>query len=92
MSFVIYHDKTTMLHRKKKHYRDARWATEAAAKAERTRSKLDPDVWKIAPRDTFFATIELRVRVRNIMSGNLFTEGVNTPGYLSPSSETYWSR
>jgi hypothetical protein len=31
------------------------------------------------------------VRRRNIMSGDYFIERVDTPYYLSPSSETYWS-
>jgi len=87
--FVIYHDETTRTHRSKS--RKESWDTEGAAKAERTRAKLDPDVWKISPHDTFFATIELKVRRRNIMSGNWFTEGVNVPGFLSPASEAYWS-
>ena len=87
--FVIYHDETTRTHRSKT--RKDWWKTERAAKAELTRAKLDPDVWKIAPRSLFITTIELNVRRRNIMSGNWFTESVNTPGFLSPSSEAYWS-
>lgn len=89
MSFVIYHDESTRTHRSKT--RKESWETEAAAKAERTRAKLDPDVWKIELYDVFRATIELKVRRRNIMSGNWFTESVNTPGFLSPASEAYWS-
>lgn len=88
MSYVIYHDETTRTHRSKT--RKESWETERAAKAERTRAKLDAN-WKIAPHDTFVATIELKVRRRNIMSGNLYTESVNTPGFLSPASEAYWS-
>ena len=89
--YVIYNDETTIRHYNRKSKKDL-WVSEAAAKAEMTRSKLDDHLWKIATSDTFSATIELKVRKRNIMSGNWFTESVNTPGYLSPSSETYWSR
>lgn len=89
MSYVIYHDETTRTHKSKGGFES--WKTEGAAKAEITRAKLDKDEWKIAPTDPFRATIELKVRRRNIMSGNWFTEAVNTPNCLSPASETYWS-
>lgn len=88
--YVIYNDETTITHRSKT--RKEWWATEAAAKAEMTRSKLDDHLWKISEKVNFHLTIELKVRKRNIMSGNWFSETVNTPGYLSPSSETYWQR
>ena len=88
--FVIYNDETTRTHRSKT--RKESWTTEGAAKAERTRAKLDPDVWKIEDAVYFRDNVEVKVRRRNIMSGKWFTESINTPGYLSPSSETYWSR
>lgn len=89
MSFVIYHDETTRTHRSKT--RKESWETERAAKAERTRAKLSDEVWLIEEKLFFHTNIELRVRKRNMMSGKWFTESINTPGFLSPSSEAYWS-
>lgn len=31
------------------------------------------------------------VERRNLMSGNMFLEDLDTPSYCSPSSESYWS-
>ena len=43
---------------------------------------------------TFYATFAQASAARtatNMMSGKQFVETVNTPGYMSPSSESYWS-
>ncbi len=91
MSFVIYHDETTRLHHNPKRPTTQSWATEGAAKAARTRAKLDPDVWLISLADHFFRNIELNVRKRNMQSGRWFTISVNSPASCDPSTETYWS-
>lgn len=88
MSFVIYHKETTVLHTNRR--RD-RWKTEASAKAERTRSKLDPDTYLIEDAPTFFNTIEKTKVVKSLMSGKPVTIPVNTPGHCDPSTERYWS-
>ena len=38
-----------------------------------------------------YKLIEPMVEKRNIMTGETFKESINTPYYLSASSETYWS-
>ena len=45
----------------------------------------------IAEADYFHKTIEKSRTRTNIMNNQQFSEKVNTPGYLSPASETYWS-
>ena len=45
----------------------------------------------IAEAEYFHKIIEKGVMKRNIMNGNDYFETVNTPNYMSPSSETYWS-
>ena len=45
----------------------------------------------IAEADYFHKTIEKSRTVKNLMDGTPFTETVNTPGYMSPRSESYWS-
>ena len=45
----------------------------------------------IAEAEYFHTSIE-RSRTRtNMMSNTLYTESVNTPSYMSPASEAYWS-
>ena len=46
---------------------------------------------KIINCDTYFNNIEAQEEVTNMMSGKKFKQSVNTPGFMSPSSETYWS-
>ena len=92
--FVIYHKETTKQHyvntRHVRCYKDT-WATESAAKAARTRSKLDPEVWLIADIETFRNEIEKTETRRNFLSGKEFEVGVNSPYSTCPSSETYHS-
>ena len=45
----------------------------------------------IAEINWFRDFIEKGVMKRNMMSGEDYFESVNTPNYMSPSSETYWS-
>jgi len=45
----------------------------------------------IAEAEYFHKTIEKSRTRTNIMNNEQFSEKVNTPGYLSPASESYWS-
>ena len=45
----------------------------------------------IAEAGYFHKTIEKQRTRTNMMSNEQFSESVNTPGYLSPASESYWS-
>ena len=79
------------------------YKTMAAAKAGLTRIKkaegllpTDPNYaefrYAIAEASYFHKTIEKQVKKKNMMDPTIeFMESVNTPGYLSPSSESYWS-
>ncbi len=46
---------------------------------------------KIINTDTYFNNIEAQEEVTNMMSGKKFKQSVNTPNFMSPASETYWS-
>lgn len=46
---------------------------------------------KIVDLETYRNEIEAQVEVTNMMTGKKFKESVNTPGFMSPSSESYWS-
>ena len=58
------------------------------AEGELTGEMID---MKIINTDTYFNNIEAQEEVTNMMSGKKFKQSVNTPGFMSPSSETYWS-
>ena len=78
------------------------YKTMAAAKAGLTRIAkaenllpTDPNYaefrYAICEAMTFHNTVEKSVKKKNMMNGKEFMEPVNTPGYMSPSSESYWS-
>ena len=78
------------------------YKTMAAAKAGLTRIKkaenllpTDPNYadfrYAIAEVNYFHQKIEKSVKKKNLMNGDIFHEKVNTPGFMSPSSESYWS-
>jgi len=47
--------------------------------------------YAIAESAYFHKLIEKTRTAKNLMSGVEFKEPVNTPGYMSPRSESYWS-
>ena len=78
------------------------YKTMSAAKAGLTRIKkaenllpTDPNYadfrYGIAEAEYFHKSIEASRKAQNMMSGEWFVEPINTPGYMSPRSETYWS-
>ena len=72
------------------------YKTLGAAKAALTRLSrvepdFDPDRYDIAASAFFHQNIEKSRKTTNMMSGEEFVEPVNTPNYMSPSSESYWS-
>jgi len=78
------------------------YKTMAAAKAALTRIakaegllKTDPNYaeyrYAIAEAGYFHKTIEKRVAKRNLSTGTVYEETVNTPAHMSPACETYWS-
>ena len=46
---------------------------------------------KIVDLDTYRKSIEAQEEVTNMMTGKKFKQSVNTPHFMSPSSESYWS-
>ena len=45
----------------------------------------------VAEAEYFHTSIEKSRTVKNMMNGAAIVETVNTPGYMSPRSEAYWS-
>jgi hypothetical protein len=78
------------------------YKTLAAAEAALTRIckaegllQTDPNYgryrYAIAARAYFHQNIEKKVAKRNLSTGIVYEETVNTPIHMSPASETYWS-
>jgi len=79
------------------------YKTMAAAKAALTRMSkryradlletVNDPVFRygIAEANYFHKTIERKVAKRNLSSGIVYEETINTPAHMSPASETYWS-
>ena len=83
--FVIYEKSTTRL------VPVGLAKTERAAKAIFTRHKLSSEQYAIAELSYFQEHIEVQVERRNLMSGDTYMEPINTPPYMSPACESYWS-
>lgn len=88
MVYVIYDTRTTRLVRKANG--DEFFKTTSAANRHVTRY-LDPEQYGIADYDTYRDLIEAKVERTNLMSGQKYMESINTPNYMSPASEAYWS-
>lgn len=103
MAYVIYRKDTSAL---VSTLRDRRYKTESAAKAALTRFNKqwansrgllgnEPTAPQftcaIAHVKYYREHIERSVVKTNLMTGKEYTESVNTPLFMSPSSETYWS-
>lgn len=101
--FVVYHKQTTEIvgkdlrpdHRKT-------YKSYAAALAAITRAGKKMGIWEtdpnhpkfsygVARKEGFHANIEKQVVRTNLMTGKEYVESINTPSYMSPASETYWS-
>lgn len=46
---------------------------------------------KIVDLETYRNEIEAQEEVTNMMTGKKFKQSVNTPGFMSPACESYWS-
>ena len=88
MSYVVYNKQTTRTARRSNG--DEFFATAATAQRHSNRY-LNPNDYAVAEYADFRANIELKVERTNMMSGQKYMESVNTPNYMSPASEAYWS-
>ena len=88
MAYVVYKKDTTRIVRKANG--DEFFSTEPAAKRHITRF-LNADEYAVAEYTYYEDNIERQVERVNLMSGQKYMESVNTPIYMSPASETYWS-
>jgi len=92
MAYVVYEVESTRIATEKRWGKE-NYATEAAAKAAKTRmaKKGKHPELAVADINTYRTSIEKQVKRVNMMSGKEYYESVNTPNYCSPSSEAYWS-
>lgn len=90
MAYVAYHKETTVLLTNNKVYASPQAAQGAITRAAK-RGEIDREDYMVADRNYFYDNIEKKVERTNIMSGEKYWEGVNTPCFMSPSCESYWS-
>lgn len=88
--FVIYNKDTTMIYRNGVTGK-TQYETKRGAAIARGRFALDPSVWFICDKQAFHMLIEKYETKVNLISGEKFTQSVNTSLCCDPSSETYWS-
>ena len=88
MTYVVYEKKTTRIARKADG--GEFFASESSAKRHVTRF-LNWDDYAVAEYADFLDSIEVRVERVNILTGQKYMERLNTPNYMSPASEAYWS-
>jgi hypothetical protein len=100
--FVVYNTKTTRYLKNHpgvqtdKHLFETMGAAKAALTraVKKTAQKVQPilrDDFAIAESSVFHSTIEKSETVKNLMSGKLVEQRVNTLLACDPSRETYWS-
>lgn len=93
--YVIYNIDTTIIVSERPSWDVPVYATVGAAKAGLTRlvrkGKVRREECGIAEYNEFHNNIELQVTKHNLMTGDEFSQPVNTPRCCDPSSETYWS-
>lgn len=94
MTYVVYEVESTRIATPKPYGKEY-YATEAAAKAAKTRMEKGKR-WAgkelaVAEITMYRTLIEKMVEKTNLMSGKKYMESINTPNYCSPSSEAYWS-
>jgi len=92
MSYVIYHKETTViLGGYNKRYATERSAKGALTKAVNAGEVVDRDKYAIAETGFFVSNIEKSVTKKNLISGEDIQVAVNTPVFMDPSCESYWS-
>ena len=92
MSYVIYHKETTVIYPDyRKSYATERAAKSALTKAATAGKVVDKSKYAIADRGYFADNIEKVVTRKKLMSGKEIQVSVNSPAFMDPSCESYWS-
>ena len=90
MPLVIFNKQTTQYLEGEKLYKSKAAATRALNKAVKEKGIMRED-FDIAEYGEFKDTIEKMVTRKNLLTGKEFQEPVNTPIYMSPAFEAYFS-
>lgn len=91
MSYVIVNTETDHLYTPKL-YQPRYYETEHGAKMVCTKLNKQENKWRVMTLADYEAMPQPMVERMNLMTGKKFLEPKNTPSYMSPSSESYWSR
>jgi hypothetical protein len=85
--FVVYHVKSTMEQKRYKHHGHAR---NYAAKLNVARAEGRHE-YAVATVEYYNTKVVKMVECFNLMTGKKYLEPSNTPSYMSPACESYWS-
>lgn len=95
--FVIMNVGTERLYENNTHYGAAKYETERGAKGSCTRlnkASGNTNQWIVMSFDQYKFYYQKPVKMverTNIMTGKKYMEAENTPVYMSPACESYWS-
>lgn len=68
------------------------WPTmKGARRAANKHERLTGQKCEVIDMENFRVNVEKQVERVNMMTGKKYMEALNTPGFMSPSSEAYWS-
>ena len=97
-AFVLFDTSTQKLYRKRGHYSDVSYESYNVAKAQATRlnnkagTTLQQPVFVAMSFEEYRREHPIKMVERiNMMSGLPYMEAEDTPCFMSPSCETYWS-
>jgi len=97
MGYVIYHKESTRFLRilRNGYWQDAVYDTKVGATARLNREvkagRVLREDYAIEDSVTFCRDIEKQETKKNLLTGEKFTQPVNTPRCCDPSTEAYWS-
>lgn len=78
--------------RMSKRYQERAGSQSRFTRFEEYQLNKDPQfIYGVAEFEHYRENLERFAEKTNVMTGDKFVESVNTPHYMSPSSETYWS-
>jgi len=91
MRYVIFNQKTGRSIEKYPTQRGAKIALAAKIKKAAKMDEKDRPDYAVLSEEDYERDINVMVERTNMMTGKTYMEKLDTPGYCSPSSESYWS-
>lgn len=91
MSYIIYHKETTRLLDQNKTYKTITAAKSALTRISKKNHTINKSEYEITDINNFTNNIEKSIERTNLQTKQKYMEKINTPPYMSPAYESYWS-